>query len=378
MNRFEPSLFISACEASGDQIGAELVSSLKQRWPNLSAKGITGPRLEGLGVQRIAGAEEFSVMGVIEVARKLARIRTIEQRVVNELQHRPVDICVLIDAAGFHLSLAERLQMLGLKTVQLVAPKLWAWGEERAAHLAKCFNLLMAIFPFEPDFFRKHGIACRYVGCPIRERTAAYALKQPRQAPQTPAQICLLPGSRPGELQRIFPQIIRVAKLMKQRSPALRFVTVLTPTLSEAICADCSRQAQRLGVEVHRGNALPIIANSDLAIAASGTVTLEASLLNVPTVVLYSMNRLTFKIASTRVRTQWASLTNILLNREILPEFIQCIDPEKVCDKAMALLRDGKERLAMLEQFAQLNTKLAAPPFADQARTVLAQVAQWE
>ena len=163
--------FISAGELSGDLIGGDLVQALKTAAPHLEPFGIAGEAMERAGVEPVAKVADFSVMGVFEVARKLAELRMLEARILAAIDRRRPTLAVLIDNPGFHLRLAEQLRMRGIRVIQYVAPKLWAWGSGRIGAVRRNFDLVLGILPFEEKFFRSQGVAYQYVGCPLKDRT---------------------------------------------------------------------------------------------------------------------------------------------------------------------------------------------------------------
>jgi len=349
---------ISVGELSGDLLGADLVRALKKEYPLIKFSGITGPALASEGVCSIANIDELNVMGVAEVLKKLASISILKNSILEYVDRYQIRVAILVDSAGFHLKLAEELKMRGVFVIQYVAPKLWAWGEGRMPQLRENVDLLLATFPFEESFFKKNGINCHYVGCPIVNRTDAV---QKHQNTSDRPLFALLPGSRFQEVNRLLRPMLSIAKQLKQILPHAEFVVPIAGSLQDEKHRKWFASHKEEGVRFVEQNSLEVMASADAALVASGTATLECALVKTPLAVIYSMNPLSYYIAKKNVRVKWASLVNILRSKLVVQEFIQDFDHLTVAKELASLVTDTSKRSSMLAEFDQLHKDLKSP-----------------
>ena len=294
-----PALAIGAGEVSGDQLAAAVVVELRRRLPETALAGITGPALEAAGVERLASIDQLGVMGLFEVLGHLPRLLRLRRDLAREIVERSSAMFIGVDAPDFNLGLARRLRRKGLAAVQVVAPSVWAWRRYRIPKIARSLDLLLTLFPFEPELFGKTGLDTRCIGHPLADqmplepdRTAA------RQALGVDARgplVALLPGSRGGEIAR---------HAMLLRDLAERLPGDCVPLLLLAAEADRARfvaaagvDPAALGMQVMVGCTRQGLTAADVAIAASGTVTLEALLARTPMVVYYRLPAATWRLA---------------------------------------------------------------------------------
>lgn len=372
------SYFIAAGEHSGDLLGADLVLALREKMPKLTPFGVVGGSMLNAGVEEIANVSDFSVMGVTEVARRLAELRMLETRLLSWVDGWSPRFAVLIDNPGFHLRFAEQLRMRGVKTFQYVAPKLWAWGEGRAESLRANYDMVLGILPFEEEFFQKHGVNYTYVGSPLKDRVDKViitrdALGLPRNRPV----VACLPGSRPSELRLNLPTIVGVRNLVARALPEAIFVVPVAHNLAlddvaKALALSRSPLSgpkpaginlateswEAGGLTFVRGMSLEIMAAADAAIVASGTATLECALLGTPMTVVYSMSELSYQIARRVVKVPYASLVNLMAGRRLVNEFIQEFSLAEVADDIVSLLKDEARRRRLKESFEDIRDHL--------------------
>lgn len=344
------------------------------------------------GVEAVASIDEFSVMGVTDVARKLASLRMLETRLLSWIDQWEPRFAVLIDNPGFHLRFAEQLRMRGVKVYQYVAPKIWAWGEGRAGAIRQSYDMVLGILPFEEDFFKQRGIKYSYVGNPLKDRIDKVIIK--REALGLPLDrpvIACLPGSRPSELRLNLPTIAAIRDNVARELPDAVFVVPVAQNLDmqDVIDALAYRNGGRppelkpdgrdlaaqsylvSGLRLVRGMSLELMAAADAAIVASGTATLECALLGTPMVVVYSMSELSYQIAKRAVKLPYVSLVNLMAGRKLVEEYIQDFSPEEVAQEVVSLLRDKDKRREMLNSFEDIRDRLKGTA-ADNAATVIA------
>lgn len=371
-----PRLVLVAGEASGDLLGADLARALRQHRPDIELAGITGPHMRNAGVESWFDIAELSVMGLTEVVRHLPRLVRLRKALRERTLRWPASALVTIDAPDFNLGLARQVKKRGLTTIHYVSPSVWAWRAGRIPRIAAVLDLLLTLFPFEPDLYRPHGLDARFVGHPMADELAGG--RQRTQARNTleiqddQTLIALLPGSRDGELKRHVGLLAATALRLRQANSQGELVMLLASQRHATMAREIAGpELEQAGVRLVPGATRNGLAASDLAIAASGTVTLEAFLLECPLVVYYRLAPLTYHLARSLqlVRSEFVSLPNILSERALVPERLQAeatpeqlacdaagwlADPETV-DHYRRLAREWRQRLACCagEQAAQ-------------------------
>lgn len=369
--------FISSGEHSGDLLGSDLVLSLRERLPKLTPFGIAGAAMAHAGVEEIASISELSVMGVAEVLKKIGQLRMLEQRILHFIDMWQPRFAVLIDNPGFHMRLAEQLKMRGVRVYQYVAPKIWAWGESRAAALRENFEMVLGILPFEEAFFHERGIRYTYVGSPLKDRIDKVIVKRCSLGlPDNRPVIACLPGSRTSEIKLNLPTIAAVRDAVAREIPEAIFIVPVATNLdmSEVVEVvrkgrDCSVQRRSgadiavetvdcAGLRFVRGMSLEVMAAADAAIVASGTATLECALLGTPMAVVYTMSDLTYQFAKNRVKLPYVSLANLMAGKRLVQEFIQDFSVDDVAHEIVSLLKDDVKRRSVLEQFEDIRDRL--------------------
>ena len=367
-------LLVVAGEASGDQHGARLLAALGRRLPGLSAFGLGSDQLAAAGLERIADSREISVVGLVEVLGVLTRAREIFQKLLSETERRRPRAAVLIDFPDFNLRLARELAWRGVPVVYYVSPQVWAWRRGRVRTLAECVTKTLVLFGFEADFYRAHGVPAVHVGHPLVDEVPDLPQawqREPAGRPVERYRIALLPGSRRSELAALLPAMAgAVARLGEQLPIEVRLIRA--PTLdAEEVAAAAA--AASLRAEIVSEDRLRAIADSHLALCASGTATLETGLLGTPMIVLYRLAPLTYRLARLLVRVPHFSLVNLVLERGAVPELLQGeAVPERIAEAARALLTDWRAIARMRAELAELRGRLGAPGASERAAAEVA------
>ena len=387
------SYFISAGEVSGDLLGADLALAIRELLPRLVPFGISGPAMENAGVQPIASIEDLSVMGVFEVAKRIGDLRMLETRVLHRIEQLEPNFAILIDNPGFHMRLAEQLQLRGVRVFQYVAPKLWAWGEGRAASLKRNFDMVLGILPFEEGFFTSRGINYQYVGSPLKDRTDKVMVERNALGidGNRPLIACL-PGSRTTEIARILPIIVGIKdRVSRSMGGNVEFIVPVPANIDLDRIADALWDGDAKGqlkpfqspdgrgppmfecsgLKFVQGMSLEIMAAADVAVVASGTATLECALLGTPMVVVYAMNDLTYHIAKRAVKIPYVSLVNLLADRKLVNEYIQDFSLDDVAADVLDLIRNDDRRSEMLRRFEDMRDRLKGSAAPTAARAIV-------
>jgi lipid-A-disaccharide synthase len=376
-----PLVFVVAGEPSGDVLGARLMKALKHEVAGgIRFSGLGGEQMAGEGLRSLFAIDELAVMGLVEVVPHLPSLyRRVKQTVAAAQAARP-DVLVTIDSPVFTLEVSRRLKGRGFPLVHYVAPSVWAWKPWRARRMAGYLDHLLALLPFEPPYFEKHGLATSFVGHPAVEAVtttagdgAAFRAEHGISA-ETPI-LCVLPGSRRGEVGRLAPVFGAALDLLVRRFANLR---VLVPTVGAV--ATMVRETVRnwpVPVQVLEGADVKYraFAAADAALAASGTVAVELAVAGVPAVVAYRANPLTALLASGLIKVDHVSIVNLLLGREIQPELLQhrCT-ARKLAAAVQQLLSDPAARRAQQEGCAAAAEQLGlggTPPSRRAACCVL-------
>jgi lipid-A-disaccharide synthase len=323
-----------AGEASGDALGAALIEALRRRFPGAQFAGVAGPRMQAAGCETWFDSGELAVMGITEILRhlpRLLRLRSALQRRI--LEWRP-DAFVGVDFKEFNLGLARKLKRQGLRTVQYVSPQVWAWRPGRARTIGESVDLILCLFPFEPEFYREYGVRAAFVGHPLADQVPLEVDRGAARAQlgiDTGARVlALLPGSRRGEVEHLADAFADAAELLAARYPPehgglVCIAPMVTAELRELFAARCAQRAPRAAVRMLDGQARLALAACDVALVASGTATLEAALCKRPMVVAYRLGALTAFILRTLglVKVRHFSQPNLLAGKELVPEFFQ-------------------------------------------------------
>jgi lipid-A-disaccharide synthase len=361
-------ILVSAGEASGDLYASLVAGELRRRWPDATFFGCTGPRLRAAGVETIVNASDLAVVGLLEVARDIPRIYGEYRKLVAAARDRRPDIGILTDSPDFHLRVARRLRRLGVPVVYLVAPQAWAWRKGRVRAMRRDLDRLLCIFPFEEQFFRAEGVNATYIGHPLAGRvrpalSRAEFFKKHRLAPERPL-IAAMPGSRRGEAARHLPAVLDAVDRL-YRAQAVNVVLPASPITGAAFFEE------RIGgspIRVIEGESWDAMAHADVALAASGTVTVEAALLGTPLVTFYKVTAPSWIAGKLLVRTPFYSMVNLIAGRPIVPELMQgAMTGEAIAREAAALLHNEDARAEMKRGLEEVARKLAGhdpAPFA--------------
>jgi lipid-A-disaccharide synthase len=356
-------IFISAGEASGDLYASSLVEVLKARHPEAEFFGCAGPRMQAAGVRPIVDQRSLAVVGIIEVIPHIPRILGEMQKLVRGCAAEPPDVAILTDSPSFHLPLARKLQKQGVPIVYLVAPQAWAWKTGRVKTMRATLQRLLCIFPFEEAFFRGHGVPAEYIGHPL-SRLAKPKLTRAEFCsklgiPEVARIVALLPGSRQGEVARHLPIVLDAAKRLRERHP-LTFVLAL-PAGFGLENTRFWKPVQAADIKVIEGHTWDALAQAELALAASGTVTIEAAMLGTPMVTFYRVNALSWYLQRWRVRTPFLTMVNLVAGRLVVPELIQEeMTAARIASEASRLLSEAEARQTMCAGLLEVKQMLGS------------------
>ena len=372
-------ILISAGEASGDLHAGAVTRAIKQLNPAAEVFGMGGDCMREAGGEVLFDIKDHSVMGFVEVLKKLPDIWKLRSAFIGLMESKKPDVLLTIDYPGFNMRLAKLAKERGIKVVSFIAPSAWAWRPSRAAGVVKVVDKIASIFPFEYDLYKSYGADIEFVGHPLVDtvkpvlpRKEAERLAGKREGHPL---ILLLPGSRAMEIQRLLPDMLAAAKIIKQKRPDIDFAIPRAVTIPREMLEGPVKQAG-LDINLTEGHNYDVMSVADFAIATSGTVTLEAALCGLGCAILYKASPVSFWIAKRVVEIPNIGLPNIVAGRLIEPELLQAdCTPEKIVATALELLepecftqlqrdlREVKEKLGepgAVKRVAELVLRMAA------------------
>ena len=381
-------VFVIAGEASGDLHGSNLIRALKSRLPQARFDGIGGPKMGEAGLELLFSSSELAVVGVVEVIGHIRPILKAFSRTTDWLRKKRPDLLILIDYPEFNLRVATRAKKLGIPIFYYISPQVWAWRQGRVKKLRRLVDRMAVILPFEEAFFRSHGMKVTFVGHPLldvvkTEISKSKFCKKAGLNPERPI-VGLVPGSRKSEVSRLFPVMAEAAERIFQDRQDVQFVVPLAPSLdpgilgsfnhrtTELITTDPHRQLQTDKslnhpiIRMVKDQTYDAIAASDLILAASGTVTLEAAILGTPMVVTYKVSPLTYFLGRCLIKVPFASLVNLVSGRRVVTEIIQRdVTPERLSQEALSLLRDETAMENMIKDLKKVKNALGGSGAAE-------------
>lgn len=344
-----PLVFLIAGEPSGDALGASLMAGLKAARPGVRFAGIGGERMAEAGLQSLFPMKELSIMGLAEILPKIpALLRRIKETATEVKRLRP-DAVVTIDAPDFCFRVAKRLKGKGIPIIHWVAPSVWAWRPGRAAKVAGLVDHLMTLLPFEPPYFEREGLPTTFVGHPVVESGAgkgdADRFRHEWGIADDDELLCVLPGSRKGEITRLLPVFRDAVAMIKTQHPNLRVVVPTVPSVAYDVRMVTAHWPVPTMVVEGDCAKYDAFAASKAALAASGTVSLELALAGLPTVIAYKVHPISAWLARRLIKLRWVTLVNILLGTASVPELLQeACTPERLATSVHVLLADPVAR----------------------------------
>jgi lipid-A-disaccharide synthase len=367
---------ISCGEPSGDLYAGALAREILALEPSSTITGLGSARLRDAGAALVADFEGLSVTGLLEVARLLPRTYAVYRRLLAEAEATRPDVFVAIDFPDFNFRLAHGMRKLGVPVVYYISPQLWAWRPGRLKTMRRIADRVLVIFPFEEPIYQRAGIPVEWVGHPLLDvmqppQSREAFLARLRINPANPV-VALLPGSRRNEVRAILTGLIDAARLIRETLPAVQFVLARAPHLPDDLFT--TLHASGLPVTIVNGVTDDVLATADVALLASGTVTVQAALHECPMIVVYRLSPLTYRLGRPFVHVDTFAMANLVAGRTIVPELIQDdFTPDRVAAEALALLQDRDRSARMREELRSVKQKLGAPGASRRAaRAVLA------
>ena len=368
-------VMISCGEPSGDLYAGALARELTLLDPSTAITGLGSERLRQAGARLTADFQGLSVTGLLEVARVLPRTYGVYRRLVAEAQSARPEVFVAIDFPDFNFRVAHQMRRLGVPVVYYISPQLWAWRPGRLKTMKRIADRVLVIFPFEEEIYRRAGVPVEWVGHPLFDVARP---PQPRTAflaahsvdPARPV-VALLPGSRRNELRAILPGLVEAAGLIRARVPGVQFVLARAPHLADDLFSALA------GVSIIEGATDDVLASADVALVASGTVTVQAAIHECPMVVVYRLSPVTYRLGRPFVQVDTFAMANLVAGRRIVPELIQDdFTPAAVAAHAVTLLQDAAAAARMRTDLREVRSRLGSPGASRRAAAAVLRVAR--
>jgi len=368
-------------EASGDQLGAGLITALQENHSDAIFEGVAGPKMQALGCQSLYPMETLSVMGLVEPLKRLPALLRMRRGLVDHFIAQPPDVFIGIDAPDFNLGIELRLKKAGIPTVHYVSPSVWAWRQGRIKKIARAVSHMLTLLPFEADFYQDHNVPVTFVGHHLADelplqpdvRGARSQLNLPCETPI----IALLPGSRQSEVALLGQLFLDTARLCLKERPELSFVLPAANSARRQQIDAMLAEAEDLPVTVFDGQSHLVMEAADVVLLASGTTALEAMLLKKPMVVSYKTGWLTHAIISRMLKVPYVSLPNLLAGRELVPEVLQDeATAQRLAELLMARLGDSALAVKLRNDFTQIHQQIKCNGNQKAAQAVLAVIAK--
>ncbi len=355
-------ILISAGEASGDAHAARMVEELKKIDNQIKFIGMGGNNMRAAGVEIITDIKKMAVVGLVEVLLKYRSIKAELVRLQTYIEQHPPGLLILVDYQEFNQRLAAFAKQRGIKVLFYIGPQVWAWRPKRVYKMAKIVDHMAVILPFETAYYKEANVPVTFTGHPLTDEVIADKTVAQARALlelENKTTVGLFPGSRSGEIKRILPILLASAEILIQQNPALQFVLPLATTVNMTNLEAFSGRLKQLNVHIIDNKFYDVSQACDVIMTASGTATLEISLLGIPMVIVYKIAALSYFILSRLVNIKYLGLMNIIANKMIVKEFIQHnAQPAMIADEILRLLNEADYNIIMRHELSLIREQL--------------------
>jgi lipid-A-disaccharide synthase len=372
-------LLISCGEPSGDLYAGALVRELRALDSGVSISGLAGAQFAAAGGTLLEDYRSLAVTGLTEAIKKIPQSYGVIRRLVAWAKVNRPDVLVVIDFPDFNVRLAKRIKRLGIPVVYYISPQIWAWRASRLETIRQVADLMLVIFPFEEEIYRKGNMPVEFVGHPLMDLArptatrSAYltSLGLSLSAPT----IAILPGSRPNEVTRILPDLMVAAKKIRLHIPSAQFLIARAPNLDDEHFDSLSAGGRTL-MRVIEGNTDTVLASANVVLTASGTATVQTAIHGTPMVIVYRMSPLSYRLVRRLVTVDKIGMVNLIAGEKIVPELIQdAFTPANVAGEAIAMLTDEMRVEQIKAGLAKVREKLGGPGASRRAAEAILRVA---
>lgn len=361
------SIMIIAGEASGDLHGANLARAIQKRAQDVDLFGVGGGAMRQAGVRLLLDAKTIAVVGITEVISKLPTILRAMGDVKQALKEEKPDLLILIDFPDFNFRVAAAAKKLNIPVLYYVSPQIWAWRRSRVKKIKRLVNHMAVIFPFEAGFYRDHQVPVTFVGHPLLDHISPPSPSHSTATATAEPIIGLVPGSRDKEVTTLLPMMLQAAVIIDQRLPGARFKVSCAATIDQGLVQSLVQQhAAGLDIEVIKASVAEVFRQSQILVATSGTVTLEAALHGVPMVIVYKVSPLSYWLGKRLIKVKFIGIVNLIVDKQLLPELIQdAASPGTVADTVSTMIQDRDGLGKIKEELLGVRELLGGPGASD-------------
>ena len=359
MEDFNNKILIIAGEVSGDMHGAALITSMLQKRKGLQFVGIGGDNMISSGLEALYHVRDMAFLGFVEVLKHLPFILKVERRILEYVKNNKIKLAVLIDYPGFNLRIAKKLKNLGVKVIYYISPQIWAWHQSRIKKIKSSVEEMLVVFPFEKEFYKKGGVKVEYVGHPLVEKIDKYTFSSKEDFFSKynieKDILLLLPGSRKHEIEKHLPEMVKSARIISKQKD-LEIVIACSENMTEEYLKTFINDGS---VRIIKDETYNLLKHSSFGIIKSGTSTLEAAIIGLPFVVIYSTSKLTYELGKRLVKIDFIAMPNIIAGKSIVKEFIQAdIDAKKISNYILTVLNDKDELQNIKDNLNEIKIEL--------------------
>lgn len=358
-----PVFAIVAGEASGDTLGADLIQSLRKRFPAARFEGIGGPKMQAQGFNSLFPMDRLAVMGLIDPLKRLPELLSIRRSICRRYKDNPPGVFIGIDAPDFNLTIEQKLRRQGVKTVHYVSPSVWAWRQGRIKKIKKSVDLMLTLFPFEMDFYNRHAVPVCYVGHPLAKQFSAQQQSSEARSliglsDQSPV-LCIMPGSRAGEVELLTELFLDAAAAAAQQLD--QKLQLVIPAANEARYQQIEKLIANRNEDITlmRQQSDVAMSAADVVLLASGTTALEAMLLKKPMVVGYKLGDITYRLVRPFIKTPFVAIPNLLAGEMLVPELLQADASVSNLTAHLVAAFDLDNSRAIIAKFDKFHQQLA-------------------
>jgi lipid-A-disaccharide synthase len=360
-----------AGEASGDQHGAHVIRSLRKRHDNIYVCGAGGSAMRAQGARLIVDADDLSVMGFTGIFSKAPQILKANATLKKLMAGLKPDLVVLIDFPDFNIHLAASAKKAGIPVLYYISPTVWAWRPKRVYKIKRRVDHMAVILPFEASIYRKHEIPVTFVGHPLLDDVAAPSRPSTRPPDFQAPTIALMPGSRRDEVRRLLPAMLQAAKILQQTNDRTRIEVSCAPSIDATLINDIIKEHGLVNLETTRDKAGQVFERCSLAIVASGTVSLEAAIYATPSIIVYEVSQLNYRLGKLMVDVPHIGMANLIAGKRVLPELIQNeVTADNIAGIAQNLLSDRDAYWQIKTELIQIRQLLGKPGASDRVADI--------
>ncbi|MDA3861413.1 MAG: lipid-A-disaccharide synthase [Melioribacteraceae bacterium] len=369
---FNNKILILAGEPSGDMHASSLVSAMLSSNSKLEFSGIAGNQMVDSGVNALYNIRDMAFLGFVEVIKHLPFILKVEKAIIDFVKLNKIKLAILIDYPGFNLRIAKKLKKLGVRVVYYISPQIWAWHQSRIKKIKERVDKMLVVFPFEKKFYEEGGVSVEYVGHPLVERINNFEFKLKNdfltEIEVDKELFLILPGSRKHEIEKHLPELIRTADIISSKNN-LQTVVACADNFDEEYLQQYITSDK---IKIVKGNTYNLLKHSKFGIIKSGTSTLEAAIIGLPFVVIYSTSKLTYELAKRLVKIDNIAMPNIVAGKTVVREFIQNdVNAELISNYIQSLLDDNSALEYIDSELNIIKNKLGGTGASENASKII-------